>query len=94
MQVLGMEVPSLNPGKFFSTFLCTLFYPVVTTLLEYLNHAILYLFGYCYNFNCSRNSIAIQTIKRHCYNDQPLYTPIFKSFPYPYSVYPIAVTEV
>ena len=35
---------------------------------------------------------AIQYIKRYCYNDQSMYTPIFKLFSY--SVYPVAVTEV
>ena len=48
MQVLGMEVPSLNSGKFFSTFFAHLFYPVVTALLEYLDPAILHLLSFCF----------------------------------------------
>ena len=38
MQVLGMEVPGSNSGKFFFRhFFAHLFYPVVTVLLEYLD---------------------------------------------------------
>ena len=37
MQVLGMEVPGSNSGKFFFDIFCTPFYPVVTALLEYLD---------------------------------------------------------
>ena len=37
MQVLGMEVPGSNSGKFFSTFFAHLFYPAVTALLEYVD---------------------------------------------------------
>ena len=54
-----MEIPGSNSGKFFSTFFCTPFYPMVTTLLEYLDPVILHLFGFCF----MTNSIAIQTIK-------------------------------
>ena len=49
MQVLGMEVPGSNYGKFFfSTFFAHLFYPVVTALLEYLDPAILHLLSFCF----------------------------------------------
>ena len=52
MQVLGMDVPGLNTSKFcfYDIFLyfCTPFYPVLTALLEYLNPAILHLFGFCF----------------------------------------------
>ena len=65
-------------------------YRACTALLEYLNPAILQLFGFC--LLCCCNSIAFQTIKRHCYNDQPIYTPIVKLFLY--SVYLVAMTEV
>ena len=40
MQVLGMEVPGSNSGKLFLTFFAHLYYPVVTALLEYLDHVI------------------------------------------------------
>ena len=47
MQVLGMEVPGSNSGKFFSRhFLHTFFYPAVTALLEYLDPEILHLLGF------------------------------------------------
>ena len=36
------------------------------------------------------NSIVFQTIKRHCYDDQPMYTLNFKLFQY--VVYPVAMT--
>ena len=48
IQVLGMEVPGLNSGKGFLTFFVHLLYPVVTALLEYLDPAILHLFGLCF----------------------------------------------
>ena len=48
MQVLGMEVPGSNSGKFFSTFFAHLFYPLVTALLEYLNPVNLHLLGFCF----------------------------------------------
>ena len=51
MQVLGMEVPGSNSGKFcfFRHFLHTsVFYPVVTALLEYLDPAILHLLSFCF----------------------------------------------
>ena len=64
MQVLGMEVSGSNSGKvLFSTF----FVLVVTALLEYLDPMILHLLGFCFITFCC-NSIAIQTIKRHCYH--------------------------
>ena len=45
--MLGVEVPGSNSGIFFVTFFVPfLFYPVVT--LEYLNPAILQLFGFCF----------------------------------------------
>ena len=47
MQVLGMVVPGLNSGKFFSAFFVYLIYPVVTTLLEYLFTLVWFLL---YNF--------------------------------------------
>jgi len=37
------------------------------------------------------SSVAILTVQRHCYNDQPMYTRTLKLFPY--FVYPVAVTE-
>ena len=64
---------------------------MVTVLLEYLDPR----FYTCLVFAlqlCRCNSITIQTIKRHYYGDQPIYTPIFKLFLY--LVYPVAVTEV
>ena len=92
MQVLGMVVPGSNCGKaFFSTFFAHLFYPIVNVLLEYLDSTILHLLGFLLQLCCC-NSIAIQTIKRHCCDDQPIYTPISKLFLY--SVYPVAMTEV
>ena len=48
MQVLGMEFPGLNSGKIFLDIFVYLFYPVVTALLEYLDPAILHLFGICF----------------------------------------------
>ena len=42
---------------------------------------ILHLFGFRF-ITLSLQLIAIQTIKRHCYNDQPLYTPIFVAVPF------------
>ena len=48
MQVLGVEVPGSNSGKFFFDIFCTPFYPTVTALLEYLDPTILYLFGFCF----------------------------------------------
>ena len=49
--MLGMEIPGLNPGKFFLTFLVHVFYPVVTALLEYLDTVNLHLFWFLlYNF--------------------------------------------
>ena len=45
MQVLGMEVPGSNSGKFLDIF-CTPFYPTVTALLEYLNPTILHLLSF------------------------------------------------
>ena len=48
MQVLGMEVPGSNSGKFFSNIFCTLFYPMVTALLEYLDPTILHLLSFCF----------------------------------------------
>ena len=50
MQVLGMEVPGSNSGEFFffPDIFCTLFYPMVTALLEYLDPTILYLLGFCF----------------------------------------------
>ena len=62
---------------------------MVTALLEYLDPR----FYTCLVFAlylCHCNSIAIQTIKRHCYDDQPIYTPIFKLFQY--LVYPSVLT--
>ena len=47
MQVLDMEVPGSNCGKFFQHF-CTPFYPVVTALLEYLDLVILHLLCFCF----------------------------------------------
>ena len=49
MQVLGMEVPGSNSGKFFFfDIFAHLFYPVVNALLEYLDPANLHLlyFGF------------------------------------------------
>ena len=48
MQVLGMEVPGSNSGKFFSTFFAHLFYPAVTVLLEYFDPAILHMLSFCF----------------------------------------------
>ena len=48
MQVLGMEVPGLNSGKFFLTFFAHLFYHALTALLEYFDLAILHLLGFCF----------------------------------------------
>ena len=49
VQVLGMEVPGSNSGKFlFLTFLHTFFYLTVIALLEYLKPAILHLVGFCF----------------------------------------------
>ena len=48
MQVLGVEVPGLNSGKVFFDIICVPFYHVVTALLEYLDPAILHLFGFCF----------------------------------------------
>ena len=48
MQVLDMEVPGLNSGKYFFKHFCTHFYPTVTALLKYLDPAILYLLGFCF----------------------------------------------
>ena len=51
MQVLSMEVLGSNSGHdqlgFFQHFFCT-FFPPVTTLLEYLDPAILHLLGVCF----------------------------------------------
>ena len=49
MQVLGMEIPGSNSGKFsFPTFFAHLFYPAVTALLEYLDPTILHFFSFCF----------------------------------------------
>ena len=48
MQVLGMEVPGSNSGKFFFDIFCTLVYPAVTVLLEYLDPAILHMLSFCF----------------------------------------------
>ena len=49
MQVLGMEVPGSNSGKFFFLdIFAHLFYPAVTALLEYLDPTILHLLGFCF----------------------------------------------
>ena len=84
MQVLGMEVPGSNFGKFFFNIFAHIYYPVVTALLEYLDPVILHLLSFCF--------ITLSLYKRYCYDDQPIYTPIFKLFLY--LVYPVAVTEV
>ena len=58
--MLGMENPGSNSGKFYLTyFVYVTFYPVVTVLLEYLNHMNLQLFNFGLYFFCSCNSIAI-----------------------------------
>ena len=77
MLMIGMEVPGFNPGKIF---LSCILYAIVTTLLqyllEYLDPEILYLFSFLlYNFVVVYNSIVFQTIKKHCHNDEPIYTP-------------------
>ena len=83
--MLGMEVPGLNSGKFLCTFLprsdCSI------SVSQSHNFTFVWFLQLC-----SYNSSVIQTIKRYCYDDQPMYTPIFKLFLY--SVYPVAVTEV
>ena len=51
MQVLGMEAPGSNSGKFFCffpTFFAHLFYPMMIALLEYLDPAILHVLGFCF----------------------------------------------
>ena len=48
MQVLGMEIPGSNSGKFFFDIFAHLFYPMVTALLEYLDPAILHLLSFCF----------------------------------------------
>ena len=61
-----MEVPGLNSGKFFLKFFCAPFFTFVTALLEYLDPMLLHLFGFPLSL-C--NSIAIQSSKRHYYDD-------------------------
>ena len=64
---------------------------MVTALLEYLDPVILHFFWFLlYNFVAV--TLLLFRLSRHCYDDQPIYTPIFKLFLY--SVYPVAVTEV
>ena len=46
--VLGVEVSSSNVGNIFQHYFLGTFYPVVTILLEYLNPAILHLYGFCF----------------------------------------------
>ena len=48
MQVLGMEVPGSNSGKFFFDIFAHLFYSTVTALLQYLDPVILHLLGFCF----------------------------------------------
>ena len=82
MQVLGMEVPGSNSGKFFPRhFLHTFLYPAVTALLEYLNHVILHLFGFCALHNFVAVTILLFKLSKiaDCYDDQPIYTPIFNT---------------
>ena len=45
--LISMEVPGLISGKFFCNIFVHLFYPMVTTLLKYLDPKILHLFGIC-----------------------------------------------
>ena len=66
---------------------------MVTALLECISRSRYFTLVWflLYNF-VAVTLIATQTIKRHCYNDQPIYTPISKLFLY--LVYPVAVTEI
>ena len=52
---------------------------------------ILHLFGF-YNLVVV-TLLLFKLSKRHCYSDQPIYTPIFKLFPYSAAVYPVTMTE-
>ena len=50
MQVLGMEVPGLNSGKFFFDIFCTLFLPRGDCSIRVcqFNTVILHLLGFCF----------------------------------------------
>ena len=80
MQALGMEVLGLNSGHDQFRYFYAL-PPPVTALLEYLNPMILHLLSFCF-ITCSCKSVAVLTTKRHSYDDQPMYTRIFKLFLY------------
>ena len=78
MQVLGTVVPGLNSGKVFLTFFVH-FLPHGDCSIRVSRFRDFTLAWFLlYNFV----AIAIQTIKRHCYDDQPMYTPILKLFLY------------
>ena len=92
MQVLGMEVPGPNSGKFFSlNIFFTPFLPHGDCSIR-ISRSRNFTRVWSLRYNFVAVTLAIQTSKRHCYDDQPIYTPIFKLSLY--SVYPVAVTEV
>ena len=61
----------------------------------HLNHMVFDFHMVYYKFllyNFVAITLLLFKLSKHCYDDQPIYTPIFKLFLY--SVYPVAGTEV